>query len=46
VQTKGKKVNTRWRTGAARYDAKQQAEIDKKYREPSGWRNGAKLRPR
>jgi len=44
VPTKGKKkLNTRWRNGAARYDAKQQAEIDKKYHEPFGWRNGAKV---
>jgi hypothetical protein len=38
-----KKMNTRWRAGAARYDSKQQAEIDKKYHESSGWRNGAKV---
>jgi hypothetical protein len=44
VPTKSaKKLNTRWRAGAARYDAKQQAEIDKKYHESSGWRNGAKV---
>lgn len=41
-----KKLNTRWRKGAARYDAKQQAEIDKKYHEPHGWRQGARLRRR
>jgi hypothetical protein len=41
-----KKLNTRWRTGATRYDTKQQAEIDKKYREPFGWYHGAKLRQR
>jgi hypothetical protein len=39
-----KKVNSRWIFGAARYDAKQQAEIDKKYHEPYGWRNGARVR--
>jgi hypothetical protein len=41
-----KKVNTRWRRGATRYDAKQQTEIDKKYHESFGWRNGAKVRRR
>jgi hypothetical protein len=41
-----KKLNTRWRQGSARYDSKQQAEIDKKYHEPSGWKNGAKVRRR
>jgi hypothetical protein len=38
-----KKLNTRWRRGSARYDSKQQAEIDKKYHEPFGWKNGAKV---
>jgi|HubBroStandDraft_1064217.scaffolds.fasta_scaffold283585_3 hypothetical protein len=41
-----KKINSRWRRGAARYDSKQQAEIDKKYHEAFGWRNGAKVRRR
>ena len=41
-----KKLNTRWRRGAARYDKKQQDEIDKKYHEAHGWRNGARVRPR
>lgn len=45
-----RKVNTRWRVGAARYDAKQQAEqqaeIDKKYHEAYGWNHGAKVRRR
>jgi hypothetical protein len=42
----GKKVNGRWTKGAQRYDAKQQAEIDKRYHEQFGWRNGAKVRRR
>lgn len=46
MKTVKKKVNTRWRVGAARYDARQQAEIDKKYREAYGWRHGAKVRRR
>jgi hypothetical protein len=45
VPTKSKKkLNTRWRIGATRYDARQQAEIDKKYHEAFGWHNGAKVR--
>jgi hypothetical protein len=44
VLAKGKKLNTRWRASGARYDAKQQAEIDKKYHEPHGWHHGAKVR--
>ena len=43
MRTKGKKVNGRWTKGAQRYDSKQQAEIDKKYHEAFGWRNGAKV---
>jgi hypothetical protein len=46
VKTSTKKLNTRWRKGGTRYDSKQQAEIDKRYHEASGWRNGARLRPR
>ena len=41
-----KKVNTRWRAGAARYDAKTQASIDKNYHEPFGWYHGARVRRR
>jgi hypothetical protein len=44
MKTVAKKVNTRWVVGAPRYDAKQQAEIDKKYHEPYGWHNGARVR--
>jgi hypothetical protein len=45
VPTKAKKkLSTRWRAGAARYDSKQQAEIDKRYHEAYGWHNGAKVR--
>jgi hypothetical protein len=43
MKTPSKKLNTRWK-GGGRYDAKQQAEIDKKYHEPFGWHNGAKVR--
>jgi hypothetical protein len=44
VPTKpGKKVNSRWTKTGQRYDAKAQAEIEKKFREPHGWRNGAKV---
>jgi hypothetical protein len=45
-KTAKRKVNGRWTKGAARYDAKQQAEIDKRYHEPFGWHNGAKVRRR
>ena len=44
MKTAKKKVNTRWRADAARYDAKQQAEIDKKYHEAYGWHNVARVR--
>ena len=43
MKTSKRKVNGRWTKGAARYDARQQAEIDKKYHEHHGWRNGAKV---
>lgn len=51
MRTKGKKVNSRWGRNSlgspnVRYDAKAQAEIDKNYHEPYGWRNGAKVRRR
>jgi hypothetical protein len=38
-----KKVNGRWTKGGTRYDKKSQDEIDKRYHEKSGWRNGAKV---
>lgn len=41
-----RKVNGRWTKGVARYDAKAQGEIDKKYHEPAGWHHGAKVRRR
>ncbi len=52
MKTAKKKILSRWglargtglTRGTARYDAKQQAEIDKKYHEPFGWHNGAKVR--
>ena len=43
MKTAKRKVNGRWTKGAARYDARAQADIDKKYHEPRGWRNGAKV---
>lgn len=46
MKTKSKKINSRWRRGAARYDAKTQERIDKNYHEAFGWRNGAKVRRR
>jgi hypothetical protein len=46
MKTSGKKVNSRWRRGAKRYDEKQQAQIDKQYHEPFGWYHGALVRRR
>ena len=43
MKTSTKKINTRWRKGAMRYDSKTQQVIDKKYHEAFGWRNGAKV---
>jgi hypothetical protein len=45
-KTPKRKMNSRWRLGAARYDAKTQERIDKNYHEPFGWRNGAKVHRR
>jgi hypothetical protein len=44
TKTVSRKVKSRWIRGAARYDAKQAAEISKKYHEHGGWKNGAKVR--
>jgi hypothetical protein len=41
--TAKKKLNTRWRSGAQRYDKKTQDVIDRKYHEQSGWFRGAKV---
>lgn len=43
-----KKTKSRWGRNSlgaqnVRYDAKQQAEIDKKYHERGGWHNGARV---
>lgn len=46
MKKSGKKLNTRWRAGAVRYDKRQQDEIDKKYHEPSGWHRGARVHRR
>jgi hypothetical protein len=44
-----KKVASRWGRNSlgnpnTRYDGKVQTEIDKKYHESFGWKNGAKVR--
>jgi hypothetical protein len=35
-------LNSRWKKGNPRYADKQRKELDK-WREPAGWRNGAKI---
>ena len=48
MKTAKKKTESRWGKNAAggrnvRYEKKQQDEIDKKYHEERGWRNGARV---
>lgn len=51
MKTAKRKTKSRWGRNSlgspnTRYDAKQESEIDKKYHEAYGWRNGAKVRRR
>jgi hypothetical protein len=40
---KRKKQNSRWSPGNERYTDAQRTELEK-YKEPTGWRNGARVR--